>query len=74
MILTDIQKYLESQGRASLAQMELKFRMDSNALRGMLNKLIRKGRVRKMSGEKCGGCASCAPEAIEFYEWVTPTH
>lgn len=71
MILTDIQKYLQGQGRASLAQMELKFRMDDNALRGMLNKLIRKGRVRKMSGEKCCGCSSCAPEAIEFYEWVT---
>lgn len=74
MILTDIQKYLQEQGRVSLAQMELKFRMDNHALRGMLDKLIRKGRVRKMPVKKCSGCASCAPEAIEFYEWVTPTH
>ena len=71
MILNEVQNFLSQKKKASLADMQLHFRMDGNALRGMLNKLIRKGRVRKMEdGKKCGGCHSCEPEAIEFYEWV----
>ena len=71
MILNEVQNFLSQKKKASLADMQLHFRMDGNALRGMLNKLIRKGRVRKMEdGKKCGGCHSCESEAIEFYEWV----
>ncbi len=71
MILSELQQFLAQHKKASLADLELHFRIDADALRGMLNRLIRKGRVRKMAdGKKCGGCHSCAPEAIEFYEWV----
>ncbi|ABA24882.1 conserved hypothetical protein (plasmid) [Trichormus variabilis ATCC 29413] len=71
MILSELQQFLTQHKKASLADMQLHFRMDGDALRGMLSKLIRKGRVRKMEdGKKCGGCHSCEPEAIEFYEWV----
>lgn len=70
MILTDLQKFLAQHKKASLADLQLHFRSDADALRGMLNRLIRKGRVRKMEGKKCGGCHSCAPETIEFYEWI----
>ena len=70
MILTDIQTFLAKQGKASLADLAIKFKVDANALRPMLKRLIRKGRIRQMEGKKCGGCHSCAPESIEFYEWV----
>ena len=71
MILSEIQNFIKQQGKTSMAELEMKFKIDSSALRGMLEKLIRKGRVKKMGeGQKCGGCKSCAPEAIEFYEWV----
>ncbi len=71
MILSELQQFLAQHKKASLADLELHFRIDADALRGMLNRLIRKGRVRKMAdGKKCGGCHSCAPEMIEFYEWV----
>lgn len=71
MILSEIQNLIKQQGKTSIAELEAKFKMDANAIRGILEKLIRKGRIQKMGeGKKCGGCQSCAPEAIEFYEWV----
>ena len=48
-----------------------RFGVEPDALRGMLNRLIRKGRVRRLpSPQLCGGCRICAPEALEFYEWA----
>lgn len=71
MILTEIQNFLINYHRVSLAEMERHFHMDGDALRQMLNKLIKKGRVRKLSkAEKCHSCTSCHPETLEFYEWV----
>ncbi len=70
-MLSELQKFLVEYKRVSLADLKLHFRMDGESLREMLNRLIRKGRVRKMEdGKKCGGCHSCADDAIEFYEWV----
>ncbi|PPS45024.1 FeoC-like transcriptional regulator [Chroococcidiopsis sp. TS-821] len=70
MILREVQDYLSQQGKASLAQMELHFRIDADALRGMLQQLVRKGRVRKLPIPPCcQGCVSCRPEQLEFYEW-----
>ena len=71
MILSDIQKFIADNKRASIADLKLHFRMDGDALRGMLNRLIRKGRISKMAeAKKCGGCASCADDATEIYVWV----
>ncbi|MBP0021820.1 MAG: sugar metabolism transcriptional regulator [Cyanobacteria bacterium SBLK] len=70
MILTDVQKYLLTTKRASLEQLEMRFGMSGEALRGMLERLVRKGRVRRNIGEKCSHCCNCSPETIEFYEWI----
>ncbi len=70
MILTDIQTYLTQHSRASLTELAIHFRTDAHALRPMLKRLMRKGRIRQWKPEKCGGCTSCSPESIEFYEWV----
>ena len=71
MILKELQDFVLDYHRVSLAEMELHFHIDGDALRHMLSKLIRKGRVRKVAmGDKCHGCTSCNPDTIEFYEWV----
>ncbi len=71
MILKELQDFLVDSHCVSLAQMERHFQIDGNALRPMLNKLIKKGRLRKLpSAEKCHSCKSCDPDALEFYEWV----
>ncbi|MEG4343578.1 FeoC-like transcriptional regulator [Microcoleus sp. A003_D6] len=73
MILSDIQKFIADNKRASLADLKIHFRMDGDALRGMLNRLIRKGRISKMAEvKKCGGCHSCGDDATEIYVWVNP--
>ncbi len=70
MILTDIQGYLQKCGKISLAELSLHFQMDTDAIRPLLKRLINKGRIRLMKGEKCGSCSHCSSEMIEFYEWV----
>ncbi len=70
MILTDVQTYLKNSGKASLSELSIHFRMDSDALRPILKKLVNKGRIRQMQGEKCGGCCQCQSEILEVYEWV----
>ncbi|MGK7916282.1 MAG: FeoC-like transcriptional regulator [Prochloraceae cyanobacterium] len=71
MILKELQDFVLDYHRVSLAEMELHFHIDGDALRHMLSKLIKKGRVRKVAmTDKCHGCTSCNPDTIEFYEWV----
>ncbi|MBS0015496.1 MAG: FeoC-like transcriptional regulator [Arthrospira sp. SH-MAG29] len=72
MLLQQLQNHLRNHGRVSLAELEHQMKIDAETLRLMLGKLIRKGRVCKVEGKACGGCHSCPPEAIEFYEWISP--
>ncbi len=75
MILKELQDFVLDYHRVSLAEMELHFHMDGDALRQMLSKLIKKGRVRKLPvPDKCHGCTFCQPDTIEFYEWVDRNH
>ena len=75
MILKELQDFVLDYHRVSLAEMELHFHMDGDALRQMLSKLIKKGRVRKVPiPDKCDGCTFCNPDTIEFYEWVNQRH
>lgn len=72
MILSDLRTYLKQQKRVALKDLVNHFDMDADALRGMLNKWITKGNVRRLSQEtSCGtSCCKCDPALIEFYEWV----
>ncbi|MEB3829193.1 FeoC-like transcriptional regulator [Phormidium sp. CCY1219] len=71
MILSDIQTYLSQQGKASLAELSVHFRIDADALRPMLAKLVRKHRLRKIEQpQKCCGCSACTAESLIVYEWV----
>lgn len=72
MLLQQLQNHLRNHGRVSLAELEHQMKIDAETLRRMLEKLIRKGRVCKVEGKACGGCHSCRPETIEFYEWISP--
>jgi len=72
MILSDLRSYLKVQHRVALADLVNHFKMDADALRGMLSKWISKGNVRKLSQEKgCGTtCCKCDPALTELYEWI----
>ncbi|NJN32706.1 MAG: sugar metabolism transcriptional regulator [Synechococcales cyanobacterium RM1_1_8] len=73
MILSELQNYLIEHHRVSLAQLEVKFGIDANALRGMINHLVHKGRLHKVTTPaRCHGCSICSEASLEFYEWSSP--
>ncbi len=70
-MLTELSQYLRTQQRAALRDLSYRFDIAPEALRGMLDLLEQRGRVRKLPAHTpCGGCTSCDPAQIELYEWV----
>jgi hypothetical protein len=70
-MLTDLQTYIAKNSIVSMADLSLHFCSDSEAIRPMLTKLCRKGRIRKLPiPEKCGDCTCCEMVNLECYEWV----
>jgi hypothetical protein len=73
MILTDIREFFSRQQAASLAELSLHFRVDADAMRGMLDQWIRKGKLQKLpQGAKCSGCceSTCDSDSMEIYHWI----
>lgn len=74
MILADLQRYVRAQERASMQELSDRLGADAEALRGMLDLLIAKGRIRRVgSPAVCGGCALCPPALLEVYAWAEGT-
>ena len=71
MILSDIRRYLEQRGQATLSDIALHFDADPDAVRGMLDVWINKGKVHKqMATGSCGSsCTQCDPDTTEIYVW-----
>jgi len=71
MILSDLRSYLKQQKSVALRDMILHFDIDAEALRGMLQILIAKGYVQKVSAkEACGtSCCKCDSTLTEIYEF-----
>ncbi len=72
MILADIKQYLSQRGSASLSDISVHFDTDPNAIRGMLEQWIRKGRVSKdIANGSCGvNCNKCDATNTEIYRWI----
>lgn len=73
-ILSRVEQLLREQHRASLRDLAESLDTAPEALRGMLELLRRKGRVRQLpGGTACGGgCSKCRPETVEIFEWIAP--
>jgi predicted ArsR family transcriptional regulator len=71
MILSQIRSYLAERGQATLADIALHFDAEPEAVRGMLEHWVRKGRVEQRKVEAaCGtSCNRCDPAAMELYVW-----
>ncbi len=71
MVLSDLQRYLDERSCASLSDMSIHFGIQPHAVIGMLDVLIRKGRVRRVPpGDRCGGCDGCMTPNIDIYEVI----
>ena len=73
-MLSKIREFLEEQGTASMAEIALHLDADPDAVRGMLDLWIAKGRIEKLAGgPACRTCTChCDPERMEFYRWRRP--
>ena len=70
-LLRDIRDYLQQRGHASLGDLSLHFATQPDAMRGMLDQWIMRGKVRRCSASACSSCSShCASAPGESYEWV----
>ncbi|MBV5309501.1 FeoC-like transcriptional regulator [Chromatium okenii] len=72
MLISELLRYLHDNQRAALRDLASHFDIEPEALRGMLELLERRGRVRKLPANTpcAGGCCSCDPASIEIYEWI----
>lgn len=71
MMLVELREYLLQRGRASLRDLVWHFQVEPDAMRGMLEHWIRKGKVsRESSCPPCGSaCCNCSTDLTEFYLW-----
>jgi alpha-tubulin suppressor-like RCC1 family protein len=71
MILSQVRDYLKQRGQCTLSDIALHFDSDADAVRGMLDVWIKKGKVEKRSATgSCGtSCQSCDPASTEVYIW-----
>ncbi len=75
MILADVRSYLKQRGEASLSDLALHFDTDPEALRGMLDVWVRKGKVvHRRNTAACGStCNQCDVASTELYVWAGST-
>ncbi|PCI06601.1 MAG: sugar metabolism transcriptional regulator [Gammaproteobacteria bacterium] len=75
MILSDIRNYLKQRNQCTLSDIALHFDTDADAVRGMLDIWIKKGKIEKSyATASCGtSCQACDPAATEVYFWCEST-
>lgn len=72
-ILRRLKRYLQLHRQATLGDLALHFDVPADAMRGMLETWLRKGRVRELDTQAtCNtSCATaCDDTAMTIYEWV----
>jgi len=68
-MLSSIRRYLTESHTASLADISQHVGAEPDAVRGMLDHWVAKGKVCRIP-MACGGCTQCDPATIETYRWV----
>lgn len=73
MILKELKEYVQSRQQVSLTEIVVHFDVDPEAVKGMLDFWIRKGKITHHSSDLvCGGSCSCSQKSDnDVYEWNT---
>ncbi len=71
MILAELKKFVESRRRVSLSEAAMHFDIEPEAMRGMLEFWVAKGKISKsVDRASCdGGCACSFSSDQEIYLW-----
>lgn len=73
MILADVRDYLRTHRTATLGDLALHFDVPHEAMRGMVEQFVAKGRVKPLSFEATCNTAcptACDDTAMTIYQWV----
>jgi len=68
-MLSSIRRFLSDNHTASLADIARHVDAEPEAVRGMLDHWIVKGKVCRLP-MPCGGCTQCDSSTIEIYRWL----
>ena len=71
MILRELQQYLKSREQVSLKDIATHFDVEQEAVAGMLDFWVRKGKVRRISNNSAcsGGCSCTHKDNSDIYQW-----
>lgn len=70
-ILTEVRDYLHQRQHASIDDLALHFDSTPDAIRGMLDLWIARGKIRRCPAAACNSCSSsCPAKPGDSYEWV----
>ena len=75
MILSQVRDYLRQHRTATLGDLALHFDVPHEAMRGMVDQFVAKGRVQRMAFEATCNTAcptACDDTAMTIYEWIDP--
>lgn len=73
MTPSEVKNYLTERKIATLNDIALHFDMEPDAVRGILDIWIMKGRVRIHQGDECSSgscCGGCGEHYKDIYEWL----
>ncbi|WP_310601408.1 FeoC-like transcriptional regulator [Desulfobulbus sp.] len=73
MDLITVKQYLRMRKIVPLQDLAFHFQTEADSIRPLLDIWMKKGKVRKRTGDAatgCKGCCKCDPATIEVYEWV----
>lgn len=72
MILSELKAYLTQNRCVAIGDLANRFQTSPEALRGMLEVFIRKGRLKRIANGagECTGCTKCDAFLLEMYEWM----
>ncbi len=71
MLLSELNGYFARHKRVCMADLVSHFNASPEAMRGMLDMLIAKKRIKRVRVQiDCGACSRCEPEQLEIYEWT----
>ena len=74
MLLIDVKDYLSTRGRASLDDLAVHFTVEPEAMRGLVETWVTKGRARRVNQAlPCGTCGRCESATTDIYEWIGKT-
>lgn len=74
MLIMELQNYLREHKRANINDLSIRFKTSPQALEPFLEKMVRKGKLKKLERESAcseAGCCKCDIEGtMTIYQWV----